>query len=75
MTIKLLDGSLEVKIFYENKDHQYDDNICVCIKEICPEEEKILYAGETNIFVTSEQARQLAQALLKAADHSNGALQ
>jgi len=71
MTIQLLDGSLEVNIFYENKDSQYDDNICVCIKEICPEEEKILYAGETNIYLTSEQARQVAQALLTVADQSS----
>lgn len=74
MSIKLLDGSLEVEIFFENKDRQYDDNICVCIRETCPEEEKIFFAGETNIFLTSHQARQVAKALLKAADQSNGTL-
>jgi hypothetical protein len=71
MSINLLDGSLQVEIFYDPKDSQYDDNICVCVDETCPEDEKIFYAGETNIYLTVEQARQMAEALLKAADQSS----
>ncbi len=73
MSINLLDGSLQVDIFYDPKDCRYEDNICVRIKEVCQEDEKILYAGETNIFLTVEQARQLANALMKTADQSNHA--
>jgi hypothetical protein len=71
MSINLLDGSLHVEIFYDPGDRQYDDNICVCVDETCPEEEKIFYAGETNMYLTAEQARQVAEALLKAADQSS----
>jgi hypothetical protein len=71
MSINLLDGSLQVEIFYDPGDRQYDDNICVCVDETCPEEEKIFYAGETNIYLTAEQARRVAEALLKAADQSS----
>jgi len=45
----------------------------VRIKEECPEEEKIFYAGETNIYLTAEQARQLASLLTQIADQSNHA--
>jgi hypothetical protein len=73
MTINLLDGSLQVNIFYDPKDCRYEDNICVCLKENCPEDEKILYAGETNVYLTAEQARQLADDLLKTAEQSSHA--
>ncbi|HEY60252.1 MAG TPA: hypothetical protein G4N92_06165 [Anaerolineae bacterium] len=71
MAISLLDGSIHIDIFFEPRDSGFEDNICVCIKETCPEEEKILYAGETNIFLEPDQARQLAEMLLKAAEHSS----
>lgn len=73
MSITLLDGTLQVHIFYEKGDHEFDDNVCICFKEDCPEDEKIFYAGETNIYVTSQQARKLAQMLNTAADQSNHA--
>ncbi|HOJ01078.1 MAG TPA: hypothetical protein PLL88_05615 [Anaerolineaceae bacterium] len=73
MSITLLDGTLQVHIFYEKGDHEFDDNVCICFKEDCPEDEKIFYAGETNIYVTSQQARELAQMLNTAADQSNHA--
>ncbi len=73
MAIKLLNGSLKIEIFFEKIDKEYEDNICVCLREFGPEDEKILYAGETNIFINAEQARELAEMLISAADHSSHA--
>lgn len=73
MALELLNGSLVVDIFYDKKDTEFEDNVCICLKEYGPEEEKILYAGETNIFLTPEEARNLANLLLKAADQSSHA--
>lgn len=70
--LSLLDNSLEVTIFYEPSDSEYDDNICICFEEFCQEEEKILIAGETNIFLTPDQANQFAMALIEAAKQSLG---
>ena len=70
MAIKLLDNSLKVNIYYDEKDCAYDDNICVSIVEDCPEEEKIFRANETNIYLTPEQALQLMQALKAATSES-----
>ena len=73
MAIKLLNGSLKIEIFFDKKDREYEDNIRVCVRESGPEDEKILYAGETNIFINAEQARELAEMLTTAADHSSHA--
>jgi hypothetical protein len=70
MSISLLDGSLKMDVFYDCKDSQFDDHICLKIVEDCPEEEKIFYAGETNIYLTSEQARQISDALRNAIQKS-----
>jgi hypothetical protein len=70
MSISLLDGSLKVDVFYDCKDSQFEDHICLKIIENCPEEEKIFYAGETNIYLTQEQASQISSALLKAVEQS-----
>ena len=70
MPIYLLDDTLSVDIFYEQIDCEFDDCICVSILEDCPSDEKIFRAGETNVFLTREQARLLAQALLAAADEN-----
>jgi len=70
MSIWLLDNSLKVNIYYDTGDSEYDDNICVCIVEDCPEEEKIFRADETNIYLTPEQAIQLIQALRAATSDS-----
>ncbi|MCZ7669654.1 MAG: hypothetical protein M5U34_21995 [Chloroflexi bacterium] len=66
MSIWLLENSLKVNIYYDESDSEYDDNICICIVEDCPEEEKIFRADETNIYLTAEQAIQLMQALKAA---------
>ena len=73
MAIEILNGSMKVEIFYDRQDRDYEDNICVCIKEAGPEDEKIMYANETNLFITANQARLLAEMLLKAADQSDHA--
>lgn len=70
MIISLLDGSLKVQIFYEEPDASFEDNVCISFLEDCPEDEKIFKAGETNIFLTPEQAAHLAEALSKAAAES-----
>ena len=71
MALELLNGSLVVDIFFDPGDRDYDDNICICLKEFGPDEEKIFYANETNIFLTAEQARELANLLREAADQSS----
>lgn len=71
MAIYLLDDSLQVSVYFDSSDADYDDNICVSLVEECPEDEKILLAGETNIYLTPAQACQLAQALLTAAKDSS----
>ncbi len=59
MAIHLLDNSLEVEIFIDKADAEFADDVCVRIIENCPEEEKIFYGGETNIYLTRDQARQI----------------
>ena len=70
MTISLLDGSLKMDVFYDCKDRQFEDHICIKVVEDCPEDEKVFCAGETNIYLTPEQAHQISNALLKAVDQS-----
>ena len=70
MAIELLNGSLKVNIFYDPGDREFEDNVCVCLREFGPDEEKILYADETNLFLTAEEARKLADLLYEAADKS-----
>ncbi len=73
MAIELLNGSLVVDVFYDPGDREFEDNICVCLKEFGPDEEKVLYAEETNFLLTAEQARKLADLLRQAADKSSHA--
>lgn len=73
MAVELLNGSLKIEVFYDSKDKEYEDNICVCLQEFGPEDEKILYAGETNLLINAEQARQLADLFSKAAEQSGHA--
>ena len=73
MALELFNESLTVNVFYDPKDREFEDNVCVCLKEFGPEEEKIFYASETNIYLTAEEARNLAELLIKAADQSSHA--
>lgn len=70
MLITLLDDSLKIDVTYEPSDKDYEDNVCLRMWEDCPEDEKVFYASETNLYITPEQARAFADALLKAADCS-----
>jgi len=70
MYLYLLDESLSVDVYYEKSDDQFSDNICIHFWESCPEEEKVFLAEETHLFLTPDQARQLAGLLLAAADAS-----
>lgn len=70
MTIHLLDKTLKIDIFYEDNDQAHEDNICVSIMESCPPAERLFRMGHTNVYLTSEQARQIGEALLAAARHS-----
>lgn len=73
MSLELMNGNLVIEVFYDKQDKEYEDNICFCVKEICPEDEKILYANETNLFITPEEARKLAEMLMDAAENSSHA--
>lgn len=70
MTVSLLDDSLKVDIFFEVSDCEFGDNICIQIEEACPDDEKVFRGDQTNLFLTIDQARQLADALVKAAEES-----
>jgi hypothetical protein len=70
MAIYLLDNSLKVDVCYEDTDSDYNDNIRICIVEECPDEEKIFIHDETNIYLTPEEANQLARLLDAAAQAS-----
>lgn len=66
--ITLLDGSLKVAVYYEEADRHFDDSICLCFKEDCPEEEKIFKADETSIYLTPEQVALLILELNRTLD-------
>ena len=70
MIISLLDDSLKVNVFFEQKDCTFGDNICVSIREECPDDEKIFRGEETYVYLTPAQARQLAKVLIHAAEKS-----
>ena len=70
MVIKLLDDTLYVTIKYCPEDIDYEDNIYMSIREVCPDEERLFRADETNIALTPVQAKKLGLALLKAVDLS-----
>lgn len=75
MALMLLDESLHVQVSYEEPDCDFEDNICLSITEVCPEDEKLFIYGETNIFLTTEQAEKFAHELLEAVKASNLARQ
>ena len=55
MHIWLLDESLRVTVYYDGTDREFSDNICICFRESCPQDEKIFKADETNIYLTERQ--------------------
>ena len=71
MPIYLLDNTLQVQIRYDQEDCDYSDNICVTISEDCPHDEKVFIAGQTNLYLTPQQATEVAEALMEAVHYSN----
>ena len=69
-SIYLLDRSLKVDVYFEPEDRDFNDNICVSMVEDCSDCEKIFVADETNIYLSPEQALQLAKALMQAVSDS-----
>jgi hypothetical protein len=67
MEINLLDNSLKIEVFFDPQDENFSDNICLRIKENCPDEERVFRAEESNLYLTRQQACQLADLLLNAA--------
>jgi hypothetical protein len=68
--VYLLDESLQIEVFYSSEDADLADNICLKIFESCKEEEKIFIHDESDLFLTTQQARDLAEALLAAVKES-----
>ncbi len=66
MAVKILDNTLTFEAFIDHEDAGFEDDVCLRFTETCPEEEKVFYAGESNLYVTREQARQIAKEILKA---------
>ena len=73
MEILILDDSLRLRVFFEEPDCDYSDNICLSIDEDCPENEKLFIHDQTNIYVTPGQAEALATVLAEAAQASRAA--
>jgi hypothetical protein len=71
MPIHLLDNTLQIDIFYECEDQDFEDNVCLTIIERCPPAERVLRSGETHLYLTPDEARALGEALLAAANHSD----
>lgn len=72
-TITLLDGSLRLSISCEESDNEFEDNICLCFEEDCPEDEKVLSADEVSIYLTPEQAALIVLELNRVLESQRGA--
>ena len=70
MELLLLDDSLRLRVFFEEPDCDYRDNICLSIEEDCPNNEKLFIHDQTNIYITPGQAEALSTALIDAARSS-----
>jgi hypothetical protein len=68
--VYLLDDSLQVEAFFSPEDGDLTDNICLKVVESCKEDEKIFIHDESDLFLTAQQARDLAEALLAAVRES-----
>lgn len=66
MAVKILDDTIVFEAFVDHEDAGFEDDVCLRFTETCPEEEKVFYGGENNLYVTREQARKIANEILKA---------
>lgn len=65
-TISLLDGALKLDIYYEQSDRDFEDDICICFVEDCPDEEKLFRADEVSVYITPREAGLLVLELNRA---------
>ena len=68
MAVLLLDKSLEMKVFLDKEDTGFEDNICLQFIESCPDDEKVFIGGETNLYITRDQARAIIEELKAVLD-------
>ena len=66
MAVKILEDSLTFEAFIDHEDAGFEDDVCLRFTETCPEEEKVFYGGENNLYVTRDQALKIAMEILKA---------
>ncbi len=66
--ISVLDGSLLMKVFYDESDSEFEDDICICFVEDCVEEEKLFRADEVSIYLTPKEVALLVLELNRALD-------
>ncbi len=66
MSILLLEESLQVEIYFDKSDREFEDDICIQLVEDCPEDERLFKYDETNIYITPDQACLLILALQRA---------
>ena len=66
MAVKILDDTIVFEAFVDHEDAGFEDDVGLRFTETCPEEEKVFYGGENNLYVTREQARKIANEILKA---------
>ncbi len=67
MLLMLVDDSLQLSVEYDADQLEYEDTVCLTFVEDCPKDEHIFKADETRIFLTPDQADQLALALQQVA--------
>ncbi len=65
MRLLLLDTSLQVEVAYDAEQRDDADTVCLTFAEHCPTDERIFKADETRIFLTPDQAEQLARARMQ----------
>jgi hypothetical protein len=70
--ITLLDNSLKLTIYYDDNDHEYEDNICLHFEEDCPEAERLFRIEDTSFYVTPEQAALIVLQLSRALEAARG---
>jgi hypothetical protein len=69
--LSLLDGELKVAVELDDSEKGYQDNIKLIFLENSSPEVALFKADETSFGLTSEEARQLAQWLIAAADKND----
>ena len=71
MTIHLLDQTVHLDIYIDASDAEFEDDVCFRFVEDCPEDEKIFCGGETELYLTREQARQIRDRLIKVLEEGD----